>query len=70
MIIFDNEQNKNVALDRKEFVKYLGILIDGNLSWKHHVDHVALKVSREVGLIAKLRYFVPTQTLLTVSIDL
>ena len=27
-MIFDNEQNKNVALECKEFVKYLGILID------------------------------------------
>ena len=31
-IIFDNEQNNNVALERKEFVQYLGILIDRNLS--------------------------------------
>ena len=66
IIIFDNEQNKNVALERKEFVKYLGILIDRNLSWKHHVDYVALKVSRVIGLIDKLRYLVPTHTLLTI----
>jgi len=66
IIIFDNKQNKNVALEHKECVKYLGILIDHNLSWKHHVDFVALKVSRVTGLIAKLRYFVPTHTLLTI----
>ena len=30
------------------------------------MDHVALKVSRAVRLIAKLRYFVPTHTLLTI----
>jgi len=64
IIIFDNKQNKNAALERKEFIKYLGILIDSNLSWKHHVDYVAL--SRVTGLIAKLRYFVPTHTLLTI----
>jgi len=56
IIIFDNEQNKNVALEHKECVKYLVILIDRNLSWKHHVDYVALKVSRVTGLIAKLRH--------------
>ena len=33
IMIFDNEQNKDVALECKEFVKYLGILIDNNLSW-------------------------------------
>ena len=46
IIIFDNKQNKNRALERKKFVKYLGILIERNLTWKHHVDYVALKVIR------------------------
>ena len=46
IIIFDNKQNKNIALERKKFVKYLGILIERNLTWKHHVDYVALKVIR------------------------
>ena len=43
----------NVALECKEFVKYLGILIDSNLSWKHHVDHIVIKISRTIGLISK-----------------
>ena len=30
------------------------------------MDYVALKVSRVTGLIAKLSYFVPTHTLLTI----
>ena len=59
IIIFDNEQNKNVALERKKFVKYLGILIDRNLTWKHHMDYVAMKVSRVTGLIAKIKIFCP-----------
>ena len=43
IMIFDNEQNKNVALECKQFVKYLGILIDNNFSWKYHIDHIVLK---------------------------
>ena len=35
-MIFANEQDKNVALEGKDFIKYLGILIDNNLTWKHH----------------------------------
>ena len=66
IVIFDNEQNKKVALEHKDYVKYLGILIDKNLSWKHHTDHVIIKVSRTVGLIAKLRHFLPTHTLLNI----
>ena len=51
IMIFDNNQNKNVALECKESVRYLGVIIDNNLSWKHHIDHVAIKISQTVGLI-------------------
>lgn len=63
IMVFDNDQNKNVALECKEFVRYLGIIIDNNLSWKHRIDHVAMKMSRTVGLICKLRHFLPRHTL-------
>ena len=56
-MIFDNDQNMNVALECKEFVRYLGIIIDNNLSRKRHIDHAAIKMSRTVGLICKLRHF-------------
>ena len=66
IMIFDNDQNKNVALECKEFVRYLGIIIDNNLSWKLHIDQVAIKMSRTVGLICKPRHFLPQHTLLTI----
>ena len=50
----------------KNYVKYLGILIDKNLSCKIHIDNVATKLSKTVGLIAKLRHFVPQHTLLNI----
>ena len=66
IMIFDNDQNKNVALECKESVRYLGVIIDNNLSWKQHIDHVAIKISRTVGLICKLQHFLPRHTLLTI----
>ena len=50
----------------KDHVKYLGVLLDSNLSWKSRIDNVALKVSRPVGVVARLRHFVPRTTLLNV----
>ena len=35
-------------------MKYLGILIDKNLTWKYHIDYVASKISRTIGIIARL----------------
>ena len=45
-------------LECKDYVKYLGILIDKNLIWKSHIDLIALKISKTIGMIAKLRHFV------------
>ena len=53
--IFDNESNKKVTLERKNFIKYLGLLIDENLSWKTHIHSVANKISKTIGLIARFR---------------
>ena len=51
---------------RKDDVKYLGVLLDSNLSWRSRIDNVALKVSRTVGVVARLRHFVPRTTLLNI----
>ena len=41
-MIFDNDQNMNVALECKGFVRYLGIIIDKILSRKRDIDHAAI----------------------------
>ena len=53
-------------LECKECVKYLGVLIDYKLSWKNHIDSIALKISKTIGLLSKLRYFVPHKTLVNI----
>ena len=37
-----------------------------NLSWKLHINNVALKVGRTVGVFARLRHLVPRITLLNI----
>ena len=62
--IYINETNKLECLEHKEYVKYLGILIDKNLSWRNQIDSLILKISKTVGMIAKRRHFVPRNILL------
>ena len=64
--IFDSEENKNVTLEHKNCMKYLGLLIDENLSWKNYIYTLTTKISKTIGLIAKLRHIVPNQTLLDI----
>ena len=52
-------------LNLNESVKYLGVLMDEHLSWKHHIEYVTLKISRSIGIISKIRHYVPLSTRLT-----
>ena len=61
---------KSISLERKNYVKYLGVLIDETLSWKYHIVHLASKISKTIGLIARLRHFVPLATVHHIYISL
>ena len=63
--IYDFDTNEFVLLDQKTYIKYLGILIDSNLTSKYHIYYKITKISKTIGVIARLRHFVPSSTLLT-----
>lgn len=67
-IIPDNVDILNVGghnVVRSEHVQFLGVTIDEHLSWKPHLESVCTKVSRGVGVICRLRYFLPDAILKT-----
>ena len=64
--IFDISRNENVTLERKDVIKYLGLLIDENLSWKNHINNIANKISKIIGIIAKLRHYIPSHATLNI----
>ena len=49
----------------KEYIKHLqiGVLIDNHLSWKYHLDYIAVKISKTVRVTSRLRHFTPFCTL-------
>ena len=40
LYMFDSGKNKYVRLEPEVYIKYLGVLIDPNLSWKYHIDSI------------------------------
>ena len=69
-----NTRNPNpvitMVLDRQTLnpttsARYLGIITDDHLSFKSHINHLENKISRSVGVIAKLCYYLPYNTLMT-----
>jgi hypothetical protein len=49
----------NTRLDQVKSFKYLGVLINENLSWKEHVDHIKSKVNKKIGLFNRIKKFLP-----------
>ncbi len=47
--MFDNHSNNLINIERKEFIKYLGVIVDGNLTWKYHIDNIASKISKKLA---------------------
>ena len=54
------EDNK---IKQKSFVKYLGILIDDKLNWKHQVKQIFSKIARGSWALYHIRNYVDKQTM-------
>ena len=49
-----------------KYVKYLGLFIDSHLNWRQHTNILAAKLSRAIGMLSKIRHYVPNNTLQTI----
>ena len=74
-IIFHMPQNKveiplininNVNIECVANFDFLGVTTDKKLSWKGHTDKISLKLSRCVGILNKLKLFLPQHILLAI----
>ena len=52
-------------IEKGEITKFLGVLIDNNLSWKAHTMHISKIVSKYNGIIRKIRPYLNKDSLLT-----
>ena len=72
-IIFSYRKNLRIdniyfgdnLLNQVSTTKFLGIYVDEHLNFKYHIDQMLQKVSRSIGLLFKLKYFLPKNVLLT-----
>lgn len=56
----------NMAIHRSNYEKYLGLWIDEKLTWKHHIEHVASKLSSFLGALYKVASYIPNGTRTTI----
>ena len=63
--------NKNVSnikiygnnIQQVNKTKFLGIVIEEHLNWAMHISHLCNIIARNVGILQKLRYFIPAYVL-------
>ena len=54
------------AIEQVAEFNFLGIDIDQNITWKPHVTKTAIKISRVIGVLNKLKHIFPQHILLTI----
>jgi len=42
-------------IEQVKSTKFLGIIIDEDLSWKQHTSHISLKISKSVGIVNRVK---------------
>ena len=55
----------NVNLQQTECIKFLGLYIDSDLSWKSHISYLCKLLSRNTGILYRLKTFFPINILQT-----
>ena len=55
----------STLLERVKFTKFLGVLIDECLTWKNHIDCISKTISRNIGIMNKLKHYIPYRILHT-----
>ena len=56
---------ENTNINHVNAAKFLGITIDQNLTWRKHIDELSKKCSRSIGILYKVRQFLPETALLS-----
>ena len=49
------KQVGDMMIKRVTMVKYLGLVVDENLSWDEHVECMSETISRNIGIIKRMR---------------
>ena len=51
------------SLKEDKSVKFLGIHLDQNLTWSHHIQHISSKISKNLYIMNRVKHFLPHHSL-------
>ena len=70
-----HKSNFRICLDgkpinRTDKTRFLGVWIDSKLSWRDHINATSISISRSVGILCKLKHFLPKSALRCIYLSL
>ena len=55
---------EGIKLDVVKHTKFLGLILDNEISWKQHIIHISKKLSKSLGILKRARQYLNSSTLL------
>ena len=52
-----------ITLERETVTKFLGVIIDENVTWKAHINTISTKISKSIGILYRARLIIPRKQL-------
>ena len=52
-------------IEREAQFNFLGLILQSNLTWSKHINHVSLKISKTIGILYRLKAIYPLAVLQT-----
>ena len=52
----------NILIEKVKNFRYLGVFFDTLLSWNEHVKYIVCNVSKRIGVICRVKYYLPIKT--------
>ena len=65
LILEDNLYINDVEIDMVNKTKFLGVIIDKNITFSDHIQYIKGKIARGIGILCKVKRFVSKKTLIT-----
>ena len=56
----------NHVIERQEYIKFLGVLLDENLNWKEYIKYTEIKIAKNLVLLYKSRPVLERNALLAI----
>ena len=49
----------HMPIERVTYFKFIGVIIDSNLTWSNHINYIRKKLTRICGVLSRLKNYVP-----------